>query len=222
MSNKLLTALRQYQLPAYISQPSSTRCLLYALADRANDNYTCFPSIKTLAFDTHMSERNVQRCLANLRRIGVLRTAQRFNGSNEYQFHYYTIGGLYKGHPNTHHYTKKMTATEKKIWINILNLTADKHLEDPKPSLSDIHSIKIVYGMEPQIVDSSILKLFTEFVNKWIGGNMDTWNPLERFVFAVQKHKGDFDVDIANPWEEFKQKNRPEIEIEYDQSARIQ
>jgi hypothetical protein len=50
----------------------NTLLTLLALADRADDEGVCWPSVLTLATKTRQSERNVQRCLAKIAKDGFL------------------------------------------------------------------------------------------------------------------------------------------------------
>lgn len=54
------------------------------LADRANKDGICWPSIPTIAKDLKLSESTVRRALGDLRKEGLVRTEQRYreNGGN--------------------------------------------------------------------------------------------------------------------------------------------
>ena len=54
------------------------------LADRANKDKICWPSIPTIAKDLKLSESTTRRALKDLRRAGLVRTEQRYreNGGN--------------------------------------------------------------------------------------------------------------------------------------------
>lgn len=54
------------------------------LADRANKEGICWPSIPTISKDLKLSESTVRRAVNDLRRAGVVKTQQRYreNGSN--------------------------------------------------------------------------------------------------------------------------------------------
>ena len=54
------------------------------LADRANKDGICWPSIPTISRDLKLSESTTRRALKDLRRAGLIRTEQRYreNGGN--------------------------------------------------------------------------------------------------------------------------------------------
>ena len=54
------------------------------LADRANKERVCWPSIPTIAKDLKLSESTTRRALNDLRKAGLIETEQRYreNGGN--------------------------------------------------------------------------------------------------------------------------------------------
>ncbi len=54
------------------------------LADRANKDGICWPSIPTISKDLKLSESTIHRALNDLRQTGLVRTEQRYreNGGN--------------------------------------------------------------------------------------------------------------------------------------------
>ena len=54
------------------------------LADRANKERTCWPSIPTISKDLKLSESTTRRALGDLRKAGLVQTEQRYreNGGN--------------------------------------------------------------------------------------------------------------------------------------------
>lgn len=54
------------------------------LADRANKDGICWPSIPTIAKDLKLSESTTRRAIGDLRKIGLVKTEQRYreNGGN--------------------------------------------------------------------------------------------------------------------------------------------
>lgn len=54
------------------------------LADRANKEDTCWPSIPTISKDLKLSESTTRRALGDLRKAGLILTEQRYrdNGGN--------------------------------------------------------------------------------------------------------------------------------------------
>lgn len=51
------------------------------LADRANKEGICWPSIPTIAKDLKLSESTTRRALGDLRKAGLIRTEQRYRES---------------------------------------------------------------------------------------------------------------------------------------------
>ena len=54
------------------------------LADRANKDGVCWPSIPTIARDLKLSESTVRRALNDLRTIGAVKTRQRYRKNGGY------------------------------------------------------------------------------------------------------------------------------------------
>lgn len=54
------------------------------LADRANTEKVCWPSIPTISKDLNLSESTVRRALNDLRKFGLIKSEQRYraNGGN--------------------------------------------------------------------------------------------------------------------------------------------
>jgi predicted transcriptional regulator len=54
------------------------------LADRANKENVCWPSIRTISKDLQLSESTTRRALNDLRKVGLVQTEQRYreNGGN--------------------------------------------------------------------------------------------------------------------------------------------
>ena len=62
---------------AHQKLPTGTRMLLLVLANRANGELFCFPSLSQLAEDTGLSERGVRNALRQLERACLIRTEHR-------------------------------------------------------------------------------------------------------------------------------------------------
>jgi hypothetical protein len=67
--------------------PRSEKFVLLALADNANDDGVCWPSVQTIARKTCTSEREVQRALADLEKMGQITRNYRTGRSVVYQVH---------------------------------------------------------------------------------------------------------------------------------------
>lgn len=65
--------------------PATKRLVLLALADAANDDGVCWPSIGTLAQKSGASRRRTEEVLAELDGDGVIDRERRFNSSNVYR-----------------------------------------------------------------------------------------------------------------------------------------
>ncbi|MBN9791262.1 hypothetical protein DMP17_22025 [Pseudonocardia sp. TMWB2A] len=65
--------------------PAPQRMTLLALADAANDDGVCWPSIRLLASKTQAGESTVRRHLQSLEADGLLSSQQRFNASAVYR-----------------------------------------------------------------------------------------------------------------------------------------
>lgn len=64
--------------------PPSCKHVLLVLANRADKNHRCFPSLFSLAEDTGMSRRNVIRCIQNLENLHLIDKQQRGINSTVY------------------------------------------------------------------------------------------------------------------------------------------
>jgi len=69
----------------------SALLVLLALADNANDEGVCWPSIATLAHKCVLSERQVQRMLRSLETRGLVRTEERKDEKGEHHSNVYTV-----------------------------------------------------------------------------------------------------------------------------------
>jgi hypothetical protein len=63
---------------------SSTKFVLYRLADYQRDKPYCWPSIKTLASDCELNPKTVSRSVKELKAAGVLDVKRQMNRSNHY------------------------------------------------------------------------------------------------------------------------------------------
>ena len=68
---------------------SSAKMVLISLADRANENHICFPSIKRLEFDTELNRKTVMSSIKHLEEIGLLSVKKEKGKGN-----YYTLIGV--------------------------------------------------------------------------------------------------------------------------------
>lgn len=62
----------------------TSKMVLLALADSANDEGLCWPSISTVSKKTSLSERSVQRCIVRLETLTLLRRDQRDQQSSHF------------------------------------------------------------------------------------------------------------------------------------------
>lgn len=88
MNNKNLLVERVYKLE--LTQRATL--VAFYLINRADQENTCFPGVKTIAKDCHMSTRTVQRALNDLEETGFLKRESRFHEmggqrSNLYYLH---------------------------------------------------------------------------------------------------------------------------------------
>lgn len=62
------------------------------LADRANKDGICWPSIPTIAKDLKLSESTTRRALKDLRRVGLVLTEQRYRDNGGFSsLKYYIV-----------------------------------------------------------------------------------------------------------------------------------
>lgn len=64
---------------------AAQKAVLISLADQANDDGYCWPSVKTITVRTCLSERAVQGAIKWLASVGILRTSERRGTSTVYQ-----------------------------------------------------------------------------------------------------------------------------------------
>ena len=74
MSIKIMNAVWSSQLPESVSKNkrSTVKIVLLKLADNANDNGKCWPSIPRIAHETELSERSVIRALDSLKASNLI------------------------------------------------------------------------------------------------------------------------------------------------------
>ncbi|NHC62195.1 helix-turn-helix domain-containing protein [Paenalcaligenes suwonensis] len=63
---------------------ASQKAVLISLADNANDDGVCWPSVAYIAVRTCLSERAVQNAIKFLQQVGILVVADRNGRSNVY------------------------------------------------------------------------------------------------------------------------------------------
>jgi hypothetical protein len=80
MSIKIMSAVWELQ-----DITASETLLLIALADHANDDGFCWPSVGTIQRRTKLSDRGVQKLLNSLRKKGYVTWTSRNGHSNTYQ-----------------------------------------------------------------------------------------------------------------------------------------
>ncbi len=72
MCLKAITYIRERDI-----RPSGCKFVALALADHANANWTCFPSVRRLAFYTSLSNRSVRTHLNSLASMGIITRKRR-------------------------------------------------------------------------------------------------------------------------------------------------
>lgn len=84
-----------------IDMPQRARSVFLTIASFSNKENSCFPSIATIARRAHVSERSVQRALADLIALGMLKKEARFHANGGYLTNSYILSaggaGLEKG-----------------------------------------------------------------------------------------------------------------------------
>jgi Firmicute plasmid replication protein (RepL). len=75
MNNKSLLIERVYKLE--LTQRATL--VAFYLINRADQENTCFPGVKTIAKECHMSSRTVQRALNDLEEAGLIKRESRFH-----------------------------------------------------------------------------------------------------------------------------------------------
>lgn len=71
-------------------------CVYIYLEDRANKDGICFPSVKTIASDLHVSANTVRRAIKDLKQANLITTKQRIRengGKSSLEFTLLNYGG---------------------------------------------------------------------------------------------------------------------------------
>lgn len=71
--------------------PMRATLVMNYLINRANQELTCFPAIKTIASDCNMSKRTVQRALNDLLKAGMIKKESRYRENGGQSSNLYTI-----------------------------------------------------------------------------------------------------------------------------------
>jgi predicted transcriptional regulator len=71
--------------------PMRATLVMNYLINRANQELTCFPAIKTIASDCNMSKRTVQRALNDLLEVGMIKKESRYRENGGQSSNLYTI-----------------------------------------------------------------------------------------------------------------------------------
>ena len=86
MANTFLNAVTAHQ-----QLKGTVKSVALALANRADDSGSSFPSIKTLASDTGFSTSTVKRAIRNLRDNGYLKVSSRERKDGSHTSNFYTL-----------------------------------------------------------------------------------------------------------------------------------
>ena len=70
----------------------SQKIVLLSLADRADEDGYCYPSIKRLELDCSMTRRTIQRNLAELEALNLIERKSRFTGNGQTSNDFFLIG----------------------------------------------------------------------------------------------------------------------------------
>ncbi|ABK49181.1 hypothetical protein Shewana3_2955 [Shewanella sp. ANA-3] len=202
MSNKILTVLRDYRLPEGVKQRTATKCVLFALADRANDkSFKCFPGLTTLANDAEMSIRGVQRCIKQLAVLGIISIKRRTATSNVYTINLDTLIAAI----DAQLLDKEIKHTQKciNIWNNLLLYPAEKGVNLSKyPSSEDSDAIDFALKIEPNLIDKKMLALFCDFIIDEFGDSAAPFNPFIRLkLTAEQLHNAE--ATLTHHWKSY-------------------
>lgn len=187
MSNKILTVLRDYRLPEGVKQRTATKCVLFALADRANDkSFKCFPGLTTLANDAEMSTRGVQRCIKQLAELGIISIKRRTATSNVYTINLDTLIAAIDAQllDEEIKYAQKCN----NIWNNLLLYLTKKGVNlSEYPSSKDCDAIDFALKIEPNLIDKKMLALFCDFIIDELGESAAPFNPFIRLKLAAEQ-----------------------------------
>ena len=70
--------MRDYTKMYRMDLPHRAISVYIYLADRANKDGICWPSIPTISKDLKLSESTTRRAISDLRKVGLVRTEQRY------------------------------------------------------------------------------------------------------------------------------------------------
>lgn len=73
------------------SLPSRAKTVMFYLVNRSNKELTCFPAIPTIARETGLSERTVQRALKELVEEGFVKKTPRYRGNGGQSSNLYSL-----------------------------------------------------------------------------------------------------------------------------------
>ena len=144
------------------SLPSRAKTVMFYLVNRSNKELTCFPAVPTIARETGLSERTVQRALKKLVEEGFVEKISRYreNGGQSSNLYKLDIESDYQPEENTDNSVCPETEGQSEIGIDIGNGTNDdkynnndNHKEDT-PSVFQITDFFSLYNLLP----SSILQ----------------------------------------------------------------
>ncbi len=106
MSVRVMTLVWEIELP------DSEKLVLLALADCANDEGGCWPSMKTLAGKCSKSDRTVQAAIKSLVEKGHLSRIEQVGKGCHYYVHPVRPSGMQGTQPVANHYTYRITSLE--------------------------------------------------------------------------------------------------------------
>lgn len=105
----------------------TAKLVLLSLADRADENHTCYPSISRLTSDTGMDRKTIMRNLKALESVGLIRASRQFGRFNSYQ-----LIGVSDRHQTS---TNNGTSPQKGTGTKIGTTPVPKLVPEPVPKL---------------------------------------------------------------------------------------
>lgn len=126
--------------------PSRAKTVMFYLANRSNKELTCFPAIPTIAKETGMSERTVQRALKELCEEGYVEKSHRYREN---------------GGQSSNLYKLKTEENNKADVVNLKAESADKKVSGDKNESPEVAS----YQQEMQNIKFSFFDT-TSYLSK--------------------------------------------------------
>ncbi len=156
--------------------PPTSKAVLLALADHADDEGVCWPGRKGLAEKLRIHDRNITRHLSKLERMGLIRSEERLraDGSRTSNL-YHLVGVIYLSPPLDESVYTPWTKSSRPLDENAETRTViEPSLEETLPPVVPLEGEKVPQGKptakkkpKPSVSEGFVVKMIKDYAEVW-------------------------------------------------------